>query len=149
MKKTFLCLCLVAINTLILKAADSTLVLTGSFNKTQSGKIYLTIYGGDKQFKDSAVISNGKFRFKATVKEATTAVLSMPDRQNDYFVFFAEPAQIKITGDGDSLKLLTLTGSQINDDDKILKQRMEYVTKWESGLEAPYAAAAKATVFGL
>ncbi len=144
MKKTLLLLCVFSTGFTSLIANDSTLVLTGNLNKIKSGKIFLTLYGGSMQVKDSAVISNGRFQFNTTVKEIATAVLTMPGKQNDYFVFYAEPAAINITGDGDSLKLLSLTGSQVNDDDKILKQRMDYITKWENGLEAPYAAAAKA-----
>ena len=38
---------------------------------------------------------------------------------------------MNISGRGDSLKLLTVKGSPINDDDKLLQERMKYVTKWE------------------
>ena len=144
MKKLFGVLCCIFLSSIISKAADSTFTINGKFHKVRSGKIFLTIYSGDKTIKDSSVIKKGKFKFKGVANNPATAVLSLSSKPNDYFVFYLEPINFTINGVGDSLKLLTITGSSINDDDKILKKRMEYVSKWEESIDKPYSEAMKA-----
>ncbi len=125
-----------SINILLLSfncfAQDSSFTVNGQFEKIQKGVVYLSIYETDKTIQDSASISDGKFKFTGFVKDPYFATLTMPDaKPNDYFAFYIEPATMSITGRGDSLRLLTVKGSPINDDDKLLKERMKYVTKWE------------------
>ena len=126
------------------KAADSTFTINGKFDKVKTGKIFLSIYAGGAPSKDSAVIKNGKFRFKGVVKDPVQAVLSVESKPSDYYVFYLEPKTLSVSGAGDSLKLLSISGSQINDDDKILKQRLAGITKWEEDLNKMYGDAVKA-----
>lgn len=142
MKKISLVL-LAFLVSIITKATDSTFIVNGQFEKVKSGKIYLTIYGGEKTIKDSANLKNGSFKFKGVAKEPLTAVLSLEAKQNDYFVFFVEPVSFTVSGLGDSLKLLSVKGSKVNDDDKLLKKRLEYISKWEEGVNKLYGAASK------
>jgi len=141
--KKLLITCLVLFISIFVKANDSTFIITGKFEKVKSGKIFLNIYSGNQTIKDSAVIKNGKFMFKGTVKDITTAVLSLPAKSNDYFVFYLEPKNIFVDGAGDSLKLLTVNNSKINDEDKILKKKLENITKWEESIDKPYSEALK------
>lgn len=142
MKKIVLIICIAFVANLS-KAADSTFTLTGKFDKLQSGKIYLTIFGGDKSIKDSTIIKKGKFKFKGVAKDPATAVISLESKKNDFFTFFIEPKNLTITGVGDSLKLLLIKGSQVNDDDKILKKRLDYISKWEQSAGKLYGDAMK------
>ena len=127
----------------IVKATDSTFTITGKLDKVKSGKIYLTIYTKE-QVKDSTELKDGKFKFTGIAKDPVTAVLSLASKKNDYFVFYVEPKKLTISGSGDSLRLLTIKGSQLNDDSKILKQRLAEVSKWEESLNNAYGDALKA-----
>jgi peroxiredoxin len=113
-------------------AQDSSFTINGQFEKIQKGIVYLSIYESDKTIQDSASINDGNFKFTGSVKDPYFATLTMPTaKPNDYFAFYIEPATMSILGRGDSLRLLTVKGSPINDEDKLLKERMKYVTKWE------------------
>lgn len=142
MKKIITLLSFAFFISIISKASDTTFTINGKFDKVKSGKVYLTIFG-NPQIKDSAIIKNGRFKFKGVSKDPATAVLTLESKQNDNYVFYLEPKTITIYGVGDSLKLLTIKGSPINDDNKILKQRMEYVTKWEESAGKLYGEASK------
>ncbi|MDQ6761792.1 MAG: AhpC/TSA family protein [Bacteroidota bacterium] len=112
-------------------AQDSSFSINGNLEKIKKGTIFLNIYEGDKTIKDSATISGGKFSFKGYVGEPSFATLTMPVKRNDFFTFYIAPGSINILGRGDSLKLLSVKGSDINDDDRLLKERMKSITNWE------------------
>ena len=112
-------------------ASDSTYVINGKFNKYKKGRIFLTIFSGNTTRKDSAVIKSGKFNFKGFIKEPSFASLTYRGKSNDNFIFYIEPITVSISGEGDSLKLLSIKGSSLNEEDKLLKQRLEYISKWE------------------
>jgi peroxiredoxin len=125
------------------KAQDSAFVINGSLEKIKSGTIFLSIYKQGVTFKDSAVIKNGKFKFTGFVSSPYFASLTMPERHNDYFTFYVEPTTMEVLGRGDSLKLLGVKGSVVNSDDKLLKERMRFVTKWEAADSKLYEQAYK------
>ncbi len=112
-------------------AQDSSFSINGRLEKIKKGIIVLNIYEGDKTVKDSAIISNGSFSFKGSVSEPYFATLTMPVRRNDFFTFYIAPGSMDILGRSDSLKLLAVKGSNINDDDRLLKERMKYIANWE------------------
>ncbi|HEU5054196.1 MAG TPA: TlpA disulfide reductase family protein [Hanamia sp.] len=113
-------------------AQDSAFVINGSLEKIHKGMIFLNIYKQSQTFKDSAFIKNGKFTFTGFVNAPYFASLTMPSRPNDYFTFYVEPGKLEVLGRGDSLNLLTVKGSEINADDKLLKERMKPISKWEA-----------------
>jgi peroxiredoxin len=115
-----------------LKAQDSAFVINGHLEKIKKGTIVLNIYKQGQTFKDSASIKNGEFEFTGFVTSPYFASLTMPSRHNDYFTFYIEPTNMQILGRGDSLKLLSVKGSVVNADDKLLKERMKPVTQWEA-----------------
>jgi thiol-disulfide isomerase/thioredoxin len=143
MKRYFGLLCFSFLLMLNVVAGDSAFTINGKFDKVKSGKIYLTIYGGNKTIKDSTKIKDGKFKFKGIVKDPLTAVLTLASKENDYFVFYLEPKIISVSGVGDSLRLLYVKGSPVNDDSKILKQRLEHISKWETANAKLYEKASK------
>jgi peroxiredoxin len=116
----------------IVKATDSTYSINGKFSKVKSGLIYLYVFKDGNMKKDSATINKGKFFFKGFIQTPSSAILDLKDDKQDYFRFILEPRNITITGTGDSLNLLTISGSSVNDDDKILKMRVEYITRWQN-----------------
>ena len=143
MKKKILFLCITFFCSLISRASDSAFTISGKLDKVKKGVIYLYIFGENTK-KDSSKIKNGKFSFKGYIQKPSSAMLDLKNGKQDYFKFYVEPANITITGIGDSLGLLTVKGSPVNDDDKILKQRLEYISKWEVSLDKPYGEAVKA-----
>jgi peroxiredoxin len=130
MKKLVLIFLSILLFNRISKAQDSAYTINGHFEKIKNGTIFLDIYEGDQTIKKSTIIIDGSFKFTGFVSSPFFASLTMPVRSNDYFAFYIEPAVISISGRGDSLKMLTVKGSKINDDDRLLKERMKYVTKW-------------------
>ena len=113
------------------QAQDSAFTINGQLEKIKDGTIFLNIYEGSKTVNDSALITNGSFKFTGSVTSPFFATLTMPVKRNDYYTFYIEPAAMSISGRGDSLKLLTVKGSKLNDDNRLFKERMKYVTKWE------------------
>lgn len=140
-KNVYLSLCLLFIS-IAAESADSTFTISGKFEKLKKGKAFLYIYKNEHPEKISAVIKNGRFKFSGIVKEPVTAVITLSGKRIDYFLFYLEPAKMSIYGNGDSLKLLTITGSPLNDDDKLLKKRLEHVNNWSKANEKAYSEAA-------
>jgi peroxiredoxin len=119
--------------TMIMAQADGQrYTITGVFTKIKSGKIFLTVYEEDQPKKDSATISNGRFTFKGSLAKPSVAVLYMPSHKNDWLQFYAEPGVVMVSGPGDSLKLLKITGSKINDDNNKLTAMLKPMEEWES-----------------
>lgn len=112
-------------------AQDSSFTINGNLEKIKKGTIFLNIYEGNKTIKDSTIIKGGKFSFTGFVSEPYFATLTMAAKRNDFFTFYIAPGISDILGRGDSLKLLSVKGSGINDDDRLLKERMKYITNWE------------------
>ena len=125
------------------RAQDSSFVINGHLEKIKSGTIFLNIYEEGKTVQDSAFINNGEFKLTGFVSSPCFASLTMPERDNDYFSFYIEPATIEINGRRDSLKLLNIKGSAINADDKLLKERMKTINKWELENSKKYEQAYK------
>jgi peroxiredoxin len=143
MKKILLILSVILFFTSQTNAQDSSFVINGNLEKIKSGTIFLKIYKEGQTFKDSAFIKDGKFKFTGFVSSPYFASLTMPDRKDDYFTFYVEPATMQISGRGDSLKLLAVKGSPVNSDDQLLKQRMKAITNWEATNSKIYEAAYK------
>jgi peroxiredoxin len=105
--------------------ADSAYSVKGNFETIKKGTVYLTVYNENGSKKDSCALVNGRFSFKGFVQQPSYAVLSLKDKKQDYFQFFAEPAQMTISGKGDNLKELAVSGSSFNDADKKLKEALQ------------------------
>ena len=133
--KTFFLITCIAFASINVNASDSAFTINGKFDKVKEGKIYLLVYYGTKSISDSAVLKNGSFKFSGNIPEVANGILSFKkmdgSRNTNYYFFLLEPKRLNIIGDGDSLKLLSVNGSSLNDDDKILKKRLEAITKWE------------------
>ncbi len=127
----------------VAQKTDSAYTVNGTFTKLKTGTAYLTVYHENGPKKDSAVINNGMFSFKGFAKNPSYAILSLKDKKQEYFQFFAEPANIKISGTGDKLKELVVSGSAFNDDDKKLKEIIKPASEEEENFYKLYNEASK------
>lgn len=125
------------------KAQDSAFVITGKLEKIKSSTINLNIYEQGKTINLSTKIEDGNFKFSGFVPSPNFATLTIPERKNDFFTFYIEPASMTIVGRGDSLKLLMVKNSPVNDDDKLLKSRMDIILRREAANSAIYEKAYK------
>ena len=125
----------------ITKAQDSSFTINGKLEKIKEGTIFLNIYEDDKTVRDSSLIADGNFKFTGHVPSVFFATLTMPLKSNDYFTFYVEPVTMNISGRGDSLKLLNVKGSALNDDDRLFKSRMKNVSRWEDTNSKLYESA--------
>ena len=130
MKTTLLMIAaFITLNTFAQKA-DSAYSIVGSFTKVKSGKIFL----GTATKTDSAKITNGKFVFKGHVTAPSQAFLYYKSKEGESrngLLFYIEPLLITLSGTGDSLKDLKISGSLLNNDDKVMQGMMKEVNKWE------------------
>lgn len=138
-------LCFLAMSAILLQAqaGDSTFAIKGKFNKVKNGMLYLTVYKETGAVKDSAVVKNGTFTFAGNVQKPATAFLSIKDRKGDNLRFFVEPVSMTITGEGDTLKNLVISGSALNDDDRKLQTLLKPYNDDEAKYYAAFSEASK------
>ena len=145
MKKVFLFAAVFA--AVVVKAQSNSYTVQGDFTKMKTGKIYLTVYGDKEAKKDSTNIVNGKFNFSGTADKPMNAYLTYKrldgSRNDNILSFYIEPAAIRLTGTGDSLKNTFIKGSKVNDDNKLLKSMMKSVNDWEDQIGKTYDEAEK------
>jgi peroxiredoxin len=106
--------------------------IAGSFSKIKSGMVYLTTYENGQRQQDSAKIQNGKFAFTHRAANPAMASLSTNYLDNDWLLFYTDPGtKMTVTGTGQTLKDLRIAGSQLNDDDRALKNLLQPISEWE------------------
>lgn len=125
----------------LINAQDSSFIINGKTDGANGGTIYLNIYKKGNVEKDSAIIKNKTFTFKGHVQSPYTATLNLKGQDKKYFTFYIEPAKMEIMIKDDSLKNVSIKGSTLNDDDKILSERMKEVNQMEDNLSALYETA--------
>jgi len=116
MKKTIRLITLAALVILVATAFSPQrgYKLTGQLKGLDKGLAYLSHRIGDKEIKDSAVITNGRFTFSGTVPEVKIYTLKIKgDKQQKNF--FLENREISIIGDKDSLFNAKVVGSPETD----------------------------------
>ncbi len=119
--------------------------IKGNFSTIKAGRVYLTRYSESAPpTKDSANIVNGSFSFKGMVGEPQTAVITIKDKKKNYFRFYLEAANMKISGKGDSLQNMTITGSVLNDDEKAYSAAIKPANEMEEQFYDLYEKADKA-----
>ena len=136
---------LLVLTTIVVNAqpSDSAFSIKGKFEKVKTGTVYLTVYGENGPVKDSAEIKKGVFTFKGHVQKPSTAYLTLKGRKEDNLKFYAEPVNIFISGQGNILKELEISGSPLNTDDKRLSEFLKPVKEEEKKHYDLYAQASK------
>lgn len=124
------------------QTAGSPYAISGSFTKEKKGTVYLVIYQDNKPHKDSAVVANGQFSFKGKVTEPATAILYKDANQDDWLRFYIEPGNTQMKMKGAGVKDLQISGSPLNDADKVLAKMLQPTTDWENNNYAVYKKAA-------
>jgi peroxiredoxin len=114
--------------------------VTGDIKGIKAPYVYLHVPAGDSVKTDSAVISNGHFAFKGSVAEPGMAYLDTKDR---YIELFLENADIRVTGNMDSLDKLKITGSASQAEYDSLKASIADITTQEDSLYQQYDNASR------
>ncbi len=117
--------------------AQEPFAIKGDVKGLKTGdKVFLIYADGGQRKTDSAVVNNGAFEFKGTVKAPTNGNLFL--NKNPYVNrpakgevldmkgFYIEPTTFKVEGT-DSLKHVKIVGSKINDDNAKLAAMMKPV----------------------
>lgn len=143
MKKIFFSFFVLAVLSVNAQNSDSAFIISGKFEKVKTGRVYLTVYGENGAVKDSADIAKGSFLFKGNVQKPSTAFLTMKDHKDDNLRFFVEAGKMTISGKGDKLKELAISGSVVNADDKKLAAFLKPVTDEEEKFYEAYSEANK------
>ncbi|RMB57132.1 AhpC/TSA family protein [Dokdonia sinensis] len=73
---------------------------------------------------DSSLVQDGNFEFQGVIEQPTSAILLIKGTAN-YKSLWLEPREIRISGNSDQLKLATITGSKLNAQSSILKNRLK------------------------
>jgi peroxiredoxin len=131
---------LIAIVPVFAQTDAQSFALSGVFTKAKKGSLYLVIYQDGKPQKDSAIIANGRFRFSGKLANPVLAVLFMDTDKDDWLRFYIEPGNINMKGA--SIKNLQISGSPLNDADKLLSAMIKPTTDWENKNYEVYKKAA-------
>lgn len=103
--------------------------VTGYIKGYTQPKIYMTIFGGDKLLRDSAIVNNGSFSFSIDIKEPLVARLitrdkskKITDQASGYTSFapiiqiYLEPkANLILTGDYNNWPIVHIKGGKSNE----------------------------------
>ena len=125
-------------------AQDSVYVINGKFSGNNSNSIYLTYIRDGKYVNDSATVHNGIFSLSGTIAGYTNAVLYRKHDKTGHLDFILESGPIEITGTGDSISTLIISGSAINADNAELNKLLAPVNEEETLNDKLYKEALKA-----
>nr|WP_199158301.1 TlpA disulfide reductase family protein [Pedobacter sp. ASV2] len=123
--------------------------INGDIKGLKTGdKVYLVYPADGQRVTDSTTVTNGAFAFKGTLSDPARGNLFLnknpyvnPPAKGetlDYLALYLEPATIKVTA-ADSIKNATITGSQVNDDDKKLKTLTKAVNDQLAAINAEFS----------
>lgn len=147
MKITWTVICLLV--SVSLFAQKPNFIVSGKIGKVQApAKMYLTYRNGFKNQTDSTILKNGSFQFKGTVAGPVQALLRLKYTANedpkvskpDFLQFYIEPGKINILSP-DSLKKAKITGSKINNENRVYKEYMKPYDEKLKEMQAFYKSA--------
>jgi hypothetical protein len=91
--------------------------LKGKIQGITDGKAILSNTKGETQVSDTTLIKNGEFIFTGNIPEPGQYILSIEGKEFPKY-FYAENAEMTITGKADTLYRAVVTGGTINEDQK-------------------------------
>ncbi len=109
--------------------AGKAYTINGMIKGFNSEEVYLEIINKTDAKPDTIKVSNGKFSYTNNSELPEVAILVLPNRekmveQKNVLMFFTDPAStIQITIDSSIKDKFVVTGSKINDDFKLFKQK--------------------------
>lgn len=87
--------------------------LNGNLSALGNSQVIIQYYEGNISKSITVKVTDGKFIWTAPVTEAQKITMIFPGRATSIFI---EPGNITLTGSRDSLEMLKVTGSKINDE---------------------------------
>ncbi len=97
------------------------MVLSGTIDGITDGKVILTQFRADEQIPDTADIVDGSFVLEKHFAEPTQVSLMVEDKQIPIY-FYAENAEMTLTGHADSLYTGTITGGVVNEHERVYRE---------------------------
>ncbi|HEX8019727.1 TlpA disulfide reductase family protein [Mucilaginibacter sp.] len=115
--------------------AQNNFTVNGNVKKLKNGdKIFLFYQLDDQQKSDSVTVQNSNFSFAGNVPHGVQATICLnknplvnrtaPGEKLDFLHFYIEPGKISLKA-ADSLKNITVSGSQINDDAAVFRAQRQ------------------------
>ncbi|MBX6380859.1 MAG: AhpC/TSA family protein [Thermoflavifilum aggregans] len=117
-------------------------VIEGQIQGAPDGWVFFLHQQGDSVVNDSAKIQNGRFRFTGKVDAPTLFSLSLPNSMQE-LDFFVENADIRISGNADSLAQARVSGSAAQQDYEAYQQQMQPFNKQYMALYQVYEDAVR------
>ena len=103
-------------------------VLTGTIEGITDGEIIMSNPQNSEFLPDTAIIKNGKFEFRGDIPEPDMYFLEIPEKEA-FLSFYAENSKMTMSGSIDSLYNATITGSKINDDEKLYRAEIRLISE--------------------
>lgn len=124
-KLKLLSLALLAGSSVIAQAPKLDYTVEGTIKGLPSGKIYLSVFGPGEG--DSAVVTNGAFRFKGNLSEPSPIILSLTKAyvNQPLYMFFTDGGHVKVTLDKQNLDHGQVQGSKATMDFVLLEQTQQ------------------------
>ena len=108
----------------------NTFELRGKLEGISEGSIIMTGTKSNYDKSDTAAIQNGEFIFKGDIPQPAQYILSIEGKEYPCY-FYAENAEMTLTGHADSLYKAEISGGELNEDKKnVMQKHMEIQDKW-------------------
>ena len=110
--------------------------LKGTLSPEIATKVYLSYHTKSGLTRDSAEVINGLFSLSAPLSSITLANLSLNkgDKISDRLQIYIEPREMKISSATGLLKDAIITGSPVNDDNRVLQTQLQSVTEQSAAM---------------
>jgi hypothetical protein len=108
-----------------------TFELRGKLEGISEGRIIMTGTKDNYDKSDTAAIQNGEFIFTGDIPQPAQYILSIEGKEYPCY-FYAENAEMTLTGHADSLYMAEIIGGALNEDKKIVEAKLdEFFNRWK------------------
>lgn len=94
------------------KLATGKVTINGEITGLDTGVVEIFSSAGDPQKADSATVKGGKFTYTIDLKEPVQVAIRVAGDQGRELVFFADPGEVTVKGNKDSLQTGTVKGGE-------------------------------------
>jgi peroxiredoxin len=116
---------------LSLEAQAQKAKVSGNIKGLKESTVVFSRADGDKSISDTVAVKNGKFFWQADISNPQKVYVFFPTR---VITFFAEPGNIQITGEADSLQNANITGSKTQDEADAYEKSLQDIADQEEPL---------------
>lgn len=103
---------------------SETFELRGKLEGISEGRIIMTGTKDNYDKSDTVAIQNGEFIFTGDIPQPAQYILSIEGKEYPCY-FYAENAEMTLTGHADSLYMAEISGGEFNEDGKIFNGKLE------------------------